>query len=292
MKSTLRVTAFLLALVLLAPLLLASCGGGERREVVAVSIPPVAALVRQISGDDFTILTMVPPGYSPEAYEPSVRTMMEFSDARLFFSIGMPVDEATLIPSLSEDTRHVSLSAVSAAAYPDLTIDGARDPHIWLSPRRIIAMLTVITEELAALRPDRAGVYREAAAAFTEALLAADARIRRAIAESGTTEFIVYHPAFGYLADEYGLTVHALEEHGREATAARLAEMLDYARDRGIKVIFYQAETDSRQAETFAAELGGRAVRLEPLSENYIKNLESMAAAIAGTKGETSESRN
>lgn len=286
MNRPLRALALLLT-TLLTVLPLASCGARDERETVAVTIPPEAAFVRAVAGDDFRILTMVPPGYSPEAYEPTVRTMMRFSDARLFFSIGMPVDELTLIPACPEGTRHVALDGVVSAAYPDLLIDGGRDPHIWLSPSRAALMVAAIADELSLLRPDRAAVYRKNAAAYIAAIGESDSRIRAAIDDSGITEFMVYHPAFGYFADEYGLTMYALEEHGKEATAARLAEAVEHARGRDIGVIFYQAETDGRQAEAFAAELGGRAVMLEPLSEQYLENLEKMAEAIADGKGET-----
>ena len=286
MKLTHRALALLLTLILIA-LPLTSCGGGSDTDTVAVSIPPEAAFVHAVAGDDFNVVTLVPPGYSPEAYEPTVRTMMAFADATLFFSIGVPVDEATLIPALSDKTRHVALNEVAASVYSELTIDGGRDPHVWLSPKRVKVMVTAIAEELAFLRPDRAEVYRQNAAAYCASLDAADARIRTALDASGVREFIVYHPAFGYLADEYGLTMYALEEHGSEATATDLAEMIDFARDRGIKVIFYQAETDGRQAEAFAAEVGGSAVMLSPLSEEYIQNLEAMADAIvSASKGE------
>ncbi len=275
---------FLLAVLLLATLV--SCGGGDARAVIAVTIPPEADFVRAVAGEDFRIVTMVPPGYSPEAYEPTPRAMMDFANAAAFFSMGLPVDSETLAPALSEDTRHVALDAVVREVYSDLTMDGGRDPHIWLSPRRAAVMVEAITEELVALFPDRAALYRANAEAYLARLTAADARVREALSEAGVTEFIVYHPAFGYLADEYGLTMHALEEHGREATAAHMAEMVDFAKEKGIRVVFYQAETDSRQAEAFARDIGGRAVMLAPLSADYIGNLESMASAIADAKGE------
>ena len=75
--------------------------------------------------------------------------------------------------------------------------------------------------------------------------------------------------------------MHALEDEGSEATALDMAAMVDFAKERNIRVIFYQAETDSRQAEAFAAEIGGRAVMLSPLAEKYVENLEVMAEAIA-----------
>ncbi len=285
MKKAIRPLLLLMAVLLLV-LPLVSCGAKDERTVIAVTIPPEADFVRAVGGEDFRIVTMVPPGYSPESYEPTPRTMIDFASAALFFSMGLPVDSETLIPALTEDTRHVALDVASAAAYPDLMMDGGRDPHIWLSPRRVAVMVRAVTEELCALRPDRAAIYRQNAEDYLGELSAADSSVRASLSSSGVSELIVYHPAFGYLADEYGLTMHALEENGHEATATRLAEMVDFAKERSIRVVFYQAETDSRQAEAFARDIGGRAVCLSPLGEDYIANLMSMASAIADAKGE------
>ena len=284
MKTTTRITAFFLALCLLLPLLF-SCGESDERPVIAVTIPPEADIVSAVGGEDFRIVTMVPPGYSPEAYEPTVRAMMDFADADVFFSIGVPVEATALLPSLSAKTSHVALDRVAAAVYPELEIDGGRDPHVWLSPSRVKLMVNAVVDELSRLAPARAAAYRENADVYLARIDAADAAIRALLSECGMTEFIVYHPAFGYLAEEYGLTMHALEKHGSEATAVDMAELVDFAEERGIKVIFYQAETDGRQAAAFAEEIGGTAVMLSPLSENYVENLESMAAAIASAMG-------
>ena len=92
----------------------------------------------------------------------------------------------------------------------------------------------------------------------------------------------MFHPAFGYFADEYGLEMHALEKEGKEVTAKDLQELTDLARENGIKVIFYQAQTSERQAMAFAEGIDGEAVMLDPLSENYIENLITMAEKIVG----------
>ena len=285
MKPFLRALALFLSLLMLI-LPLASCRGQDKRDTVAVTIPPVAEFVRAVAGDQLRIVTLVPPGYSPEAYEPTARTMMDFADARVYFSMGLPVDEATLIPALSEGTRHLSLAEAAARLYPDRTIDGGRDPHIWLSPDRAAVMVNAIAAELAVLYPENAMTYAERAGDYLSRLSKVDTAVRAALAASGVREFIAYHPAFGYFADEYGLTMHALEENGSEATATGMAELVDLAKERGIRVIFYQAETDGRQARAFAREIGGVAVMLSPLAEDYLDNLEKMAEAIASAKGE------
>ena len=278
--------ALALFLMILMLLSLFSCRDTDGRDVIAVTILPERDFVSAVVGEDFRIVTLVPPGHSPETYEPTAGTMMDLADAAAYFSIGVPVEAASLLPSLPKDTLHVSLADGVAAAYPDLVIDGGRDPHIWLSPKRVRVMVEAILETVSALRPDRADAYRQNADAYLARIDAADTRIRALIAESGVTEFFVYHPAFGYLADEYGLTMHALEQEGSEATAVDMAAMIDLAKERDIRVIFYQAETDSRQAEAFAAEIGGRAVMLSPLAEKYVENLEIMAGAIASIRGE------
>ena len=72
----------------------------------------------------------------------------------------------------------------------------------------------------------------------------------------------------------------ALEEEGKEATPQHLQEMIDLAKKEDIKVIFYQEETDSKQAKAYAEEIGGKTAQLAPLAADYIENLEKMAQTI------------
>jgi len=94
-------------------------------------------------------------------------------------------------------------------------------------------------------------------------------------------KFIVYHPAFGYLADDYGLTMVALEQEGKEATPQQLEKIIDLAKKENIKAIFYQEEIDSSQSEAFAEEIGGKTIQLAPLAADYIGNLKNMAETMA-----------
>lgn len=77
--------------------------------------------------------------------------------------------------------------------------------------------------------------------------------------------------------------MYALEQGGKEATPQHLAEMIDLAKTENIKVIFSQAEVDSRQPQAFAEEIGGTKEIINPLSADYINNLQAMAKAISGS---------
>ena len=261
-----------------------SCTEGQNKKeglTVAVSVVPQKAFVEAVGGDTVNVITMIPPGKSPENYEPSPKLMASFSEADIFFSVGVPSEKAYILPIVSKETKTVDLAAAVDAVYPPESIGEGRDPHIWLSPKRVTVMVELIAKELSELDPDNSDFYKANAEKYIDKLKALDTEINAALEGVENRSFIVYHPAFGYLAGDYGLTMYALEDGGHEITAARLAEMTEIAKRENIKVIFYQAEIASDQAETFAKEIGGKTMMLDPLSENYIENLSAMARIMA-----------
>ncbi len=289
MEKWLKSKAVRSALFVMLLLALAGCNTlPKTKEVVdgklkvAVSIVPEQTFVQAVCGDFVDIITMIPPGSSPETYEPTPQQMQEFSQASLYFSIGVPTEAASILPNVGK-IKVVDLAAAAAAVYPDRTFaTGERDPHIWLSPRRVVVMIETIAREVSELDPAHQAIYQSNAQSYIKELQALDQKISAAVEASQIKKFIVYHPAFGYIAEDYGLTMYALEEEGKEATAKHLQEMVDLAKQENIKVIFYQEEIDSRQSEAFAEEIGGTTRNLAPLAADYIKNLVSMAEAIAG----------
>ena len=259
----------------------AASDNSAKKPIVAVTIVPEKTFVEAVCGDLAEVIAMVPPGSSPENYEPTAEKMEKFSDASLYFSIGVPTEEANILPNVG-DIKVVSLQDVVAAVYPERTFEsGERDPHIWLSPKRVKVMIETIANEMIALDPENEAIYNENAEAYIRQLDELEEQISIALEGVRSKKIIVYHPAFGYLADDYGLEMYALEDEGKEATAKHLQEMIDLANAENIKVIFYQDEIDSSQSEAFAEEIGGKTIQLSPLAANYIENLQNMADTMA-----------
>lgn len=251
------------------------------KPIVAVSIVPEETFVKAVCGELAEVVTLVPPGSNPENYEPTPAEMEKFSKASVYFTVGVPTEEANILPNAG-DVKIVSLQDEVAAVYPDRTFEeGERDPHIWLSPKRAKVMVESIAQEMCALDAANAETYNKNAQAYIEQLDELDQTIKDALANVQNKKFVVYHPAFGYFADDYGLTMVALEEEGKEATPQHLQDVIDLAKSENIKVIFYQAEIDSSQSAAFAEELGGKTMQLSPLAADYIENLKAMAGLMA-----------
>ncbi|MPM46806.1 Manganese-binding lipoprotein MntA [bioreactor metagenome] len=249
--------------------------------IAAVTIVPEETFVKAVCGELAEVVTLVPPGSNPENYEPTPAQMEKFSKASVYFTVGVPTEEANILPNAG-GVKIVSLQDDVAAAYPDRTFEeGERDPHIWLSPKRAKVMVESIEREMCALDAANADSYHANAKAYLAQLDELDQTIKDSLADVTNKKFVVYHPAFGYFADDYGLTMVALEEEGKEATPQHLQDVIDFAKSENIKVIFYQAEIDSSQSAAFAEELGGKTMELSPLAADYIENLKAMAALMA-----------
>ncbi|SHH96175.1 metal ABC transporter solute-binding protein, Zn/Mn family [Clostridium grantii] len=248
---------------------------------VAVSIVPEAAFVRAVAGEDIIVTTMIPPGQSEENFAPSPKLMKELSDAQIYFSIGVPTEQANIFNKLDDfnsELKIVELNKEVAEVYEEITLEsGGTDPHIWLSPKRVIVMIETIKDELTIIDPENKDKYETNAKEYIKELEEVNVEIENSLKNLENKTIIVYHPAFGYFAQDFGLKMIALEEEGKEATPEDFRRVIDYAKENNIKVIFYQAEVDSKQSDTFATEIGGKSIQVEPLSGDYIENLKKMA---------------
>lgn len=251
---------------------------------VAVAIVPQETFVKAVAKDRVDVVVMIPPGKSPESYAPTPQEMEKFSTAALYFSIGVPAEEAILPNSteFNKSLKIVKLNDEVKRVYPEREFSpGNRDPHIWLSPKRVKVMIEIIAQELSGIDPPNKSFYEKNAKEYLAKLDELDQQIKKSLSNLSNRIFIVYHPAFGYFADDYGLRMISLEEEGKKATAKDLQQKIEEAKRQGIKVIFYQAEMDSKQANVFAEELGGSTEQVSPLAPDYLENLRKTAETFA-----------
>ncbi len=266
-------TALLLSLILI--FLLAGCNEQitDDRITVAVSIEPQKTFVEKVCGDKVRVITMIPAGASAESYEMSPKEITSFSESDIYFSIGVPAEENGILPHISKSTKTVELAPYVAEKYPDIKIGDERDPHIWLSPKRVAVMIEKIALEMSDIDPENAKLYQENSNRYIKELLNADKQITQLFKDKMKKVFYISHPSYGYFAADYGLEMISLEENGAEVTPNRLAEITDSAKESGVKTVFYQEETSKKQAELLAKELGGDVIMLSPLSPDYSENI-------------------
>jgi zinc transport system substrate-binding protein len=169
------------------------------------------------------------------------------------------------------------------------------DPHAWLDPANARLWLEAIAEMLEQTDPGNADLYARNAAAADRRLADLDARIQTELAPYRDDGIVVFHDAYGYFTDHFGLRPAIAVSLGDASTpsAARLSQIRDQIAETGATCAFPEFGGDPKLVQTV---IEGTPVRmgneLEPeggMQEIgpglYEQTLENMAAVLAGCLG-------
>ena len=256
----------------------------SQEKTLYVSILPIRSLVKEIVGEDFRIEVLVPPGASPETFEPTPRQFIGLNEAQLVFNVGLLEFETALLDKIEDRTKIVDLSRGIVRIEGSCAHAGRNgsdhahgvDPHVWTSPRALQRMAENAYEAIHARWPDSAK-YTTNHARLQEELRQLDLRTAEKIARSGIRYFIIYHPALTYYARDYGLRQEA---DGKEPSAKRLTALIRQARKDGIGRILYQSQFPVSVVETIARDIGAECTEIDPLREDAIANIDSITDLI------------
>lgn len=246
---------------------------------VTVSILPQKYFVERIGGEFVNVNVMVLPGESPATYEPKAEQMTALSKSTAYFSIGVPFEKAWLEKIQATNKKMIMVDTTQGI--DRVATDSGFDPHIWLSPKLVKTQIETIYKALAKLDPNNTASYEKNYKAFIKDIDELDAVILASMKKIETKKFIVFHPAWGYFARDYGLEMIAVEIGGQEPSAKELAEVIKIAKDENIKVVFTQPEFDQKSADTIAKEIGGEVIQISPLNPDWLDNLMKVSEIFA-----------
>ena len=279
MKIFRYITLFVVAVIL------AACEGTKREKpVVTVTIEPLRYFVEQIAGDKVSVTTLVPKGSSPETYEPTAQQMVNMSQSVLFVKVGNLGFERTWMEKLNTLTSHITIVDTSEGIeYVSASDRGITDEHTWMSTKNALVIAHNIYLALTKVDSSSSVYYKERYDSLVASINKLNSTITQQLKSIDNRSFIIYHPALTYFAKDYSLTQLALEEDGREPSAASLAKLITNAKKLGTKLMFVQKEFDNRNREIITIETGVKTVDINPLDYNWDKQMTLVANALADT---------
>ena len=279
-------------LIIITVIIITSCRQEERispNTGVAVTMLPQAEFVESVGGEQVDITVMVPPGENLHTFAQLPSQMTELSRAEIYAKVGSGVEfELALMDKLADINRDMLIVDCSrgvwlletAAGHEEESAHSALDPHIWMSPLNVKIMVQNICEGLVKVDPGNKDYYEQNRDDYVNELTELDRDIRSGLAGVTNRAFMVYHPAFGYFAREYGLTMLPIEEEGKEPTAASLIHLIEQAREYKIKAIFAAPQFNPESAGVIADALGGRVILIDPLARDYVVNMRNLLSEL------------
>jgi zinc transport system substrate-binding protein len=271
---------------------------------VISSFNPLHEFSQIVGQEKVDVTLLVPVGVEPHDWEPTIKDVqhMQKSDIIVINGIGFEnwvddliennysgiiVDTSNGINIIQSEEQHVEEQHVEEQHVEEHLLG---DPHIWLNPAYAKIQVQNIANAFSSSDPKNTQFYHTNAEEYNEKLDLLDSKIRNELSTC-KQDFIAFHDAFSYFANEYDLNQHTIiatsNSHG-EVTAKTLENVISKARELNIKVIFSEETVNTKTSQIIANEIGGKVLILSPLEivsdDNYIskmtQNLENLKEAL------------
>ncbi|MCF1707856.1 zinc ABC transporter substrate-binding protein [Tabrizicola sp. J26] len=263
---------------------------------VVTDIPPVQSLVQMVMGNLGEPAMLLDKGGNAHDFQLKPSQVAALADAQLVVWIGpemTPWLDRALESTSTEATRLalLHLPGVHTRSYAEGHEDhdheeaaagteqdhaaeeehdhdeeeaghhhGGLDPHAWLDPTNAELWLGQIAEQLAILDPENAANYKGNATAAAQKIAEIDASLRLQLSTIAGKPFVVFHDAYGYFAEHYGLNIAGSVSAG-DAASPGVAHLRELQAELG-KVsglcIFPEVRHDPKLVEAMATDTGAR----------------------------------
>lgn len=284
---------------------LASAAFWNSKPQIVTTMYPLYEFTKQVVGDKADVILLVPAGAEPHDWEPAPSDMITVKRAGIFIYNGAGMEPwldrvGESLLAGKKVVRAIDAVTVIPAQFDEEgapAANGEVDPHIWLDPVNAQAVVNSIAAAVAEVDSSNASFYAANADAYNAQLGLLHAEYSSALANATYHEFVTSHAAFGYLANRYGLKQISIMgvTPDAEPTPERMANIVKYVRNNGIRYIFFETLVNPRLSEIIAQEAGAQTLVLNPIEgltneeiargESYISvmrlNLENLKHVLA-----------
>jgi zinc transport system substrate-binding protein len=283
--------------------------GSAHAEVkVLTSIKPLQLIAAAVQDGVAIPEVLLPPGASPHNYALRPSDVRKVQLVDLLYWIGPDMEgflprvlNGRKLPSVAvQDLPGLKLRrfaedshshAEEADEHDHDHRPGSLDAHLWLSPVNARVIATKMAKDLSAADPANAARYESNLKAFDERLDALDLRLKERLASVEGKPYFVFHEAFDYFEDAYGLKHTGVFSVAAEVQpgAQHVAAMRTRLQEVGKTCVFSEPPLRPRLAETLVAGLPVKLAELDALggytpatAQGYEQVLEKLGNDLAG----------
>lgn len=283
-------------------------GSAQAEVKVLTSIKPLQLIAAAVQDGVAIPEVLLPPGASPHNYALRPSDVRKVQSVDLVYWIGPDMEgflprvlNGRTLPSVAvQDLPGLKLRrfaedshshAEEADEHDHDHRPGSLDAHLWLSPVNARVIATKMAADLSAADPSNAARYQSNLKAFDGRLDALDLRLKARLAGIAGKPYFVFHEAFDYFEDAYGLKHAGVFSVAAEVQpgAQHVAAMRTRLQEVGKTCVFSEPPLRPRLAETLVAGLPVKLAELDALggytpatAQGYEQVLEKLGNDLAG----------
>ena len=232
---------------------------------ILASIKPIQLIAQAVVGDDRPVEVLLPPGATPHHFTMRPSDMRHLSRADMIIWLGKDAERYLAKPMARQREKVVM---VDLEGFLEVRDDGYRDPHFWLSGRKAIQVAEAITKQLMLLDAQAASDYEKNLAAFTESVAEQEQAIRAASTRYQSSNYLVYHDAYRYFEQAYGLAHRAVVAVNPEVNpgAKHLVELDRIIAEQDVNCLLIEPESSASVVKLLTDNSGVRVQLIDPMA--------------------------
>lgn len=262
---------------------------------VSTSFYPLYFFANQIGGDKAGVKNITPAGAEPHDYEPTPNDIAAVENSDLLILNGGGLEAWGDDIKKNIDPSHTLVVTAGENLTNQKVAEGGKeiiDPHIWLAPPLASEMVDKIVTGFVQADAKNKDYYKQNANKLKTELATLDTEYKAGLKNCASKDIVTSHAAFGYLSTIYGL--HQVSITGispdSEPSAKDLANISAFAKQNGVKYIFFESLVSPKLSETVAREIGAKTMVLDPIEgisaedlakgDNYLTVMRSNLASL------------
>ncbi len=210
---------------------------------IGITLHPYYSYVTNIVGDRATVTPLIDAGFNPHAYKLSPADLTRLNDMDAIVVNGIGHDHFAI--EAIEQLKLPTLTVIEAnAQVPLLSKPGGKvhNPHTFVSIDAAIRQVYTIAKALAKMDPSNSQYFLKNALTYANKLrgIKRSALVQIAPLDFSHIRIASTHGAYGYLLQEFGLTVSAVVEpaHGVSPSASQLQSTIEKIKQANVQVLF------------------------------------------------------
>lgn len=275
--------------------------GKDSRLTVYTSFYTLYDFASRIGGEKVNVINLIPSATEPHDWEPTPRDMLSLEKADMLIYNGLGMESWIEKVTGALENKNIYLLEASNGIETIKGEDGElknTDPHIWLSLRNAVIEMENIKNAFVGADSENKEYFEENFLKAKEEFLSLDKEYSEKLDSLSQEEknIVVAHEAFAYLCKDYGLNQIPIEgmSADSEPEPSRISEIIKFAKDQNIKVIYFEELVSPKVANMIADEIGAKTAVLNPIEglseeqanngEDYLslmkKNLETLLGRV------------
>ncbi len=259
---------------------------------VVVSIAPLHSLVSGVMQGVAEPGLLIEGGQSPHSsyLAPSAHRKIAAADLLIWLGPSFELSLRKAVEPLTPPTRVIGLLSAegmhrletrqggdwggqhSHADVPGegLLADARLDPHLWLSSENASRIVTLVAQSLAEIDPQRADVYHSNQRQMLENIAQLRQELMGDLAPLSAVPYLVFHDAYHYFEDEYGLMpVAAVTLNPERKPGARsIVAIRKLITEKNVRCLFSEPQFEPGLMKRLSEDTGVRTAELDPLGAN------------------------